>query len=606
MPQRFCPCGSDKRHHRLLNNPPRRDTAETKAGNQTREGRPQPTGKTPTTGNGEQPKSTEVRSTVQYAIVTEPTKKKTILLHVIPVKISSSDGKSITTYGLIDNGSRGTMISSDVAKELDLKGRKEVVSVSTLLEQEDEEFEVVEFKLPSASGEGEVITVEEGLVTEKFNIAEKCLPEDIDRRSHSHLVDIEIPAVKLRKVSVLIRKDVSKAHEVFEVRKSNKPDSQLQALRGPLGWVITGIHGSQNHRNISVNFVTCDKNLHDQGETFWKVEGFGTKGALKTKTDGGADCRRQDLILSREDMRAVDILERTTKLTADDHYETGLLWRRDDVQLPNNRREAEIRLQSLRRKFHRDSSRQEKYRATMEDYIAKGCARKVSDEEASKSGPRTWYLPHFAVTSSNKPNKVRIVFDAASEHGETSLNKKLLQGPDYTNSLVRVFLRFREENVALVWDIESMFHQVKVRPEDQDSLRFLWWNGSIDEAPQEYAMTVHIFGATDSPCSANSILLRTADDNEERFDPSTIDTLRHNFYVDYLLKSVLTPENAITLMEQLIELCAKGGFNLTKFVSNNRKVWSTIPRAKRADPSLDVNLDELPVDRALGVRHVWF
>ena len=60
---------------------------------------------------------------------------------------------------------------SDVAKELDLKGRKEVVSVSTLLQQEDEEFEVVEFKLQSASGEGEVITVEERLVTEKFNSA---------------------------------------------------------------------------------------------------------------------------------------------------------------------------------------------------------------------------------------------------------------------------------------------------------------------------------------------------------------------------------------------------------------------------------------------------
>ena len=27
-----------------------------------------------------------------------------------------------------------------------------------------------------------------------------------------------------------------------------------------------------------------------------------------------------------------------------------------------------------------------------------------------------------------------------------------------------------------------------------------------------------------------------------------------------------------------------------------------IPLGKRADPSLDVNLDELPVDRALGVR----
>ena len=165
-------------------------------------------------------------------------------------------------------------------------------------------------------------------------------------------------------------------------------------------------------------------------ETFWELQGFGTKGALKTRTDRGADCRRRDLILSREDIQAVDILERTTKLTADDDHETELLWRRDDFQLPNNRREAEIRLQSLRRKFHRDSSRQEKYRATMEDCIAMGCARKVSDEEASKSGPRTWYLPHFEVT--NKPNKVRIVFDAASEHGETSLNKNLLQGPDYT------------------------------------------------------------------------------------------------------------------------------------------------------------------------------
>ena len=83
-------------------------------------------------------------------------------------------------------------------------------------------------KLHSASGEGEVITVEQGLVSEKFNIAEKCLPEDIDRRSHPHLADFEIPKVQLRKVTVLIRKDVSEAHDIFEVRKSNKPDSQLQ------------------------------------------------------------------------------------------------------------------------------------------------------------------------------------------------------------------------------------------------------------------------------------------------------------------------------------------------------------------------------------------
>ena len=104
-------------------------------------------------------------------------------------------------------------------------------------------------------------------------------------------------------------------------------------------------------------------------------------------------------------------------------------------------------------------------------------------EEASKSGPRTWYLPHFAVSGSKKASKVRIVVDAAAKHGETFLNKNLLKGSDYTNSLVGVLLCFCEENVALVRGIESTFHQVKVRPEDQDSLGFLWWSGSIAEVP---------------------------------------------------------------------------------------------------------------------------
>lgn len=119
---------------------------------------------------------------MQHATAIELTKKKTILLHVIPVKISSSNWKSITTYGLLDNSSCGAMISSDVANELGLKGQKEVVSVSTLWQQEDEEFKVVEFELQSASGE-ELTTVEEGLVSEKFNITENCLPEDMAHRN---------------------------------------------------------------------------------------------------------------------------------------------------------------------------------------------------------------------------------------------------------------------------------------------------------------------------------------------------------------------------------------------------------------------------------------
>jgi len=72
------------------------------------------------------------------------------------------------------------------------------------------------------------------------------------------------------------------------------------------------------------------------------------------------------------------------------------------------------------------------------------------------------------------PGKIRIVFYTAAEFARTALNKNILQGPDMTNSLVGVLLHFRQGRVGLAANVESMFHQVRVRKEDQDALRFLW------------------------------------------------------------------------------------------------------------------------------------
>ena len=48
----------------------------------------------------------------------------------------------------------------------------------------------------------------------------------------------------------------------------------------------------------------------------------------------------------------------------------------------------------------------------------------------------------------------------------TSLNGNVLQGPDLTNSLIGVLCRFRSEPIALIADVEAMFHQVRVTSDD--------------------------------------------------------------------------------------------------------------------------------------------
>ena len=89
--------------------------------------------------------------------------------------------------------------------------------------------------MQSATGTGEIIKVEEELVSEKFSIPERSLPEEIDNSCYPHLKDIDIPEVQVKAVSVLIGKDVDYAREVLEVRKPNSPDNRLKTLRDPLG-----------------------------------------------------------------------------------------------------------------------------------------------------------------------------------------------------------------------------------------------------------------------------------------------------------------------------------------------------------------------------------
>ena len=195
---------------------------------------------------------------------------------------------------------------------------------------------------------------------------------------------------------------------------------------------------------------------------------------------------------------------------------------------------------------------------------------KVPKTELGRDDGKVCYLPHHPVFHPRKPGKVRIVFDAASEYKHTSLNKNVLQGPDLMNNLAGVLLQFRQEKVTVMADIEQMFLQVLVDPEDRDALRFLWYeNGDFSKDPVVYRSRVHLLGAIFSPTCANYALKRTANDQKERYSVEAVSTVLNDFYVDDLLKSVSNATEAISLVTELREMLSQGGFRLTKWLSND-------------------------------------
>ena len=101
-------------------------------------------------------------------------------------------------------------------------------------------------------------------------------------------------------------------------------------------------------------------------------------------------------------------------------------------------------------------------------------------------------------------NKIRIVFNCSLKYKGKSLNDALYTGPDMTNSLLGVLLRFRQEQIAFSGDVEKMFYQVYVSSNFRDYLRLYWLNEDpTDPSPSQYRLTVHLFGATSSPSVAS-------------------------------------------------------------------------------------------------------
>ena len=192
------------------------------------------------------------------------------------------------------------------------------------------------------------------------------------------------------------------------------------------------------------------------------------------------------------------------------------------------------------------------------------------------------------------------MFDAVAKYCGTSLNENLLKGPDLLSSFIGIILHFRINEFAVMGSMEQMFHQVNVPTTDKDALRFLW-RDNVKHPIEDYIMNVHLFGNKDSPCCSQSALKQTVLQKDCKYSQRVSDAILEHFYVDDYLDPFVSEQEAIDIMYKIREFLSSRGFNLTKFLLNNRNILKSLPNSVLSPKTIHLDLSKIPLERALEV-----
>ena len=485
-------------------------------------------------------------------------------LPVVRNKLTNRD-LSLIVLAMCDSGSLISFVDKSLVSQLQLQGRKTSLSVAGIHGSQDVMTEIVPIAV-SAHEKSRPLTTVHFYVHEKLKLGDQIVELQELKDRYPHLKNMPSQSYNLNDVQVILGQDCYNIHHPFEFKKSEDKAAPW-AVKSKIGWALSGpLSGKQAATRATTATSIADDKLANQLSKWWDIESY------------ASNCDVTEH--SEEEQRAIKTLEQTTRFNGE-RYEVGLLWREDEVKLPNNFYSALGQLKSLERRLQKDETLKKRYQETIDTYVNAGYVRKVDQAEVNETKDKLQrYLPHHPVIYPHKPEKVRRVCNAAAEYQGVALNDKLLSGPDLLQSLIGIIFRFREHQIALSADIEAMFLQVGVPKDDSRCLRFLWREDS-EQRREVYEYTRHVFEAKSSPTCANYALHQVAKDNAKE-DDNLVKAVQRNFYMDEFLKSVGTPQEAIEIYQKVREILNKGGFNLTKRITKHDQVKSQIPETERS------------------------
>jgi len=357
----------------------------------------------------------------------------------------------------------------------------------------------------------------------------------------------------------------------------------LIAQSTSLGWVVSGPISSNTkyHRSL-LHQTSNNEELLRLMQRFWE-------------SDAIPDCQHRTL--SPNDQLCENHFRRTHSRNQDGRYVVRLPFNDDPSKLGASKPKAIRMITRLTNKFRVEPVFANLYSDFMLEYANLGHMKLVPETLPEPS--HVYYLPHHGVIKeSSLTTKLRVVFNGSSKTSSgISLNDILFTGPKLQTDLFDVLIWFRQFNYVFMADMEKMYRQIRVHPDDGKFQRILWEDDQ--ENIQTYELQTVTYGLGCAPYLALRTVIQLIEDDGDKF-PLAIPTLTKGRYVDDLFGGADSIEETILLAQEVNKLCMAGGFPLQKWAGNHASIMNSFT-APSLQQSTSITIDDHLVVHSLGL-----
>ncbi|UYV61907.1 hypothetical protein LAZ67_1007032 [Cordylochernes scorpioides] len=494
------------------------------------------------------------------------------------IHIQDVNGEDQICRALLDNGSQRSLITEKCAATLGIPIRRKRIAVGGLGDQLVESSLGEVFIRFSSHFDHQSFETTALVLTKLTNNIPSFTVKIINYSHMKGLILADPLYFKSREIDVILGSDI--VFNLIQEGRRNGNENEPSAIHSKLGWLVygpTSVSERQSFRNMA--HFSSELESEDLIKRFWELESIPLE-EIPTKEEKDCESHYLKNVVRDESGR----------------YIVRLPFKESAEKLGQSKSIAIRRFLNLEKRLEQNENIYVQYKQFMNEYIRLGHMQ----ASCSLQTEPKYYIPHHCILKA-QPNKLRVVFDASTKTTtQISLNDLLHVGPKLQNNIFSILLKFRTNSVALVADIEKMYRQIRLHPDDIKYQTILWRDRK-DLELQEYNLLTVTYGLACAPYLAIRTLHQIAHEVQVS-NPRISKIIREDFYVDDLLTGCPTVEDAKGLIQQLIAVLGSGGFVLRKWVSNETSIIEDLPLLLRGKGEvMEFNRKESGVN-VLGIQ----